>query len=414
MNQSTRLDHVSWSRNACIYEVNIRQFTPEGTFTAFEAHLPRLAAMGVGILWFMPIQPIGTKERKGSLGSYYAIRDYCAVNPEFGTLADFKRVVAAAHALGMKVILDWVANHTAWDHAWATEHPDWYKKDERGQIHAYTYREDPTVEPEYWTDVIGLDYANRALWPAMSNAMLWWMREAELDGFRCDVASLVPTAFWEQLRPQLQAVRPVFMLAESQAPELHRSAFDMTYDWELWKTLVAMAAQKAGPAELQAWWQWRQANYAADDYGMNFTANHDSNSWKGSDAHFFGAAFQAMAVVAATVPGMPLIYGGQEAGLNKQIAFFEKDAIEWRDVPLADFCAGLLRLKREHPALANGAAGGELQWHSGGNPRVLAYSRVLPGSSLRVAVNLSDQPQQACDLQLAAWGWHINPAPPMN
>ena len=200
--------HVPWSHQASIYEVNVRQYTPEGTFSAFEAHLPRLAAMGVGILWFMPIQPIGVQNRKGGLGSYYSIRDYTAVNPEFGTLADFQRLVQRAHALGMKVILDWVANHTAWDHTWVTQHPDWYKKDASGKIHAYTYRASPEAEPEYWTDVVGLDYRAPALWPAMTEAMAFWLREADIDGFRCDVAGLVPMDFWNEARPALDRIKP--------------------------------------------------------------------------------------------------------------------------------------------------------------------------------------------------------------
>jgi glycosidase len=401
------VSHVEWSRQASIYEVNVRQFTAEGHFRAFEAHLPRLQALGVGILWFMPIQPVGQKHRKGSLGSYYSIRDYTAVNPEFGTLEDFRRVVERAHALGMKVILDWVANHTAWDHRWVSQHPDWYQRDAAGQIHAYTYRATPESEPEYWTDVVGLDYGRPTLWPAMTDAMLYWLREADIDGFRCDVASLVPTPFWEQARAAFERIRPVFMLAESDAPELHARAFDMGYDWALFEILKAIARGQAGALELAAWWERRQARYPADAYGMNFTANHDSNSWHGSDTGLFGPAFQAMAVLAATLPGMPLVYGGQEAVLDRQLAFFEKDSLRWDRPALAGFYAELLQLKRSHPALANGERGGALEWLTTASPQVVAFRRRRDGREVRVTANLSAIEQAHAGAALAPWAWTL-------
>jgi len=401
--------HVPWSHQASIYEVNVRQYTPEGTLRAFEAHLPRLAAMGVGILWLMPIQPIGVKNRKGGLGSYYSIRDYTAVNPEFGTLADLQGLVQRAHALGMKVILDWVANHTAWDHAWVADHPDWYKKDAAGQIHAYTYRATPEAEPEYWTDVVGLDYRNPALWPAMTEAMRFWLREADLDGFRCDVASLVPTPFWAQARVALDAIKPVFMLAESDAVDLHAQAFDMTYDWKLYDTLKLVAKGQAGAESIKAWWAREQAAYPADAYRMRYTANHDSNSWHGHDAGFYGAAFQAMAVLAATLPGMPLVYSGQETGLSRQLAFFEKDPIAWHSMPHAALYTELLQLKKAHPALGNGREGGTLHWLPSDNAAVLAYRRQRGADQLTITVNLSAREQASAGRTLPAWGWHIEP-----
>jgi len=398
--------HVPWSHQASIYEVNVRQYTVQGTLAAFELHLPRLAAMGVGILWFMPIQPIGTLHRKGTLGSYYSISDYTAVNPEFGTLDDFRRVVRQAHALGMKVILDWVANHTAWDHAWVTQHPDWYQKDASGQIHSYTFRPSPEAEPEDWTDVVGLDYAQPALWPAMIEAMRFWLREAELDGFRCDVASLVPTPFWEQARAALDAVKPVFMLAESDAPELHARAFDMTYDWRLYDTLKLIARGKAGVPELKAWWTKEQATYPAHAYRMRYTSNHDINSWHGDDARHYGPAFEAMAVLAATLPGMPLVYSGQEAALDRQLAFFEKDSIAWGGCAREPFYTHLLALKAAHPALGNGAEGGTLEWLDGGHRSLAAFRRQRGHDWVNVTVNLSEQSIG----KLGPWGWHIEPA----
>lgn len=409
--------HVPWSHQASIYEVNVRQFTPEGTLAAFEAHLPRLAQMGVGILWFMPIQPIGLKHRKGGQGSYYSIRDYTAVNAEFGTLADFRRIVQQAHALGMKVILDWVANHTAWDHPWVGSHRRRYKLDEKGEVYAVTFRAG-TPHVEYWTDVVGLDYgapgAQDDLWPAMTQAMAWWLREADIDGFRCDVASLVPTPFWNQARTQLDRIKPVFMLAESDAVELHAQAFDMSYDWDLFDQLRDIAKGRADARALQAWWQRRQDKYPADAYRMNFTANHDSNSWHGSCKEFYGSqeCLQAMAVLAATLPGMPLVYGGQESFLDRRLAFFEQDPIQWRGYPLGAFYGQLLALKRRHAALANGAQGGTLRWLDAGDPGVAAYRRERGGSRVDVMVNLGPARRNARGFdgrqrELPAWGFDI-------
>jgi glycosidase len=420
MNETaTTFPHVAWSRQASIYEVNVRQFTPEGTLNAFAAHLPRLAQMGVGILWFMPIQPIGVKNRKGGQGSYYSISDYTAVNPEFGSLADFKRVVLQAHLLGMKVILDWVANHTAWDHPWVNAHPQRYKLNERGEVFSVTFGSGADVDVEYWTDVVGLDYlsphARQDLWPAMTNAMLFWLREADIDGFRCDVASLVPTPFWEQARVQLDRVKPVFMLAESDKADLHAKAFDMSYDWDLFDRLREIAKGKADATVLPAWWQRRQQNYPADAFRMNFTANHDSNSWHGSCLENYGNVdcLKAMVVLTTLLPGMPLVYGGQESFFDKRLQFFERDPIAWRDRPLSGFYEQMLRLKQVQLALANGVAGGVLEFLDAGNANVVSFTRKKDARTLGLLANLSAQPQvcktpSGANRTLAAWAYDIS------
>lgn len=403
--------HVAWSRQATIYEVNLRQYTPEGTIQAFMPHLPRLKAMGVDILWLMPIHPIGQKQRKGTLGSYYAVKDYQAVNPEFGTKADLKQLVDAAHALGMKVILDWVANHTAWDHPWVAQHPGWYKKNAKGEIFPVTFGEGETKEE--WTDVVALDFTQPALRRAMTDALLYWVRELGIDGYRCDVAGLVPTDFWEQARAELDSVKPVFMLAEWSEPGLHHKAFDMTYDWGLLDLFKAIAKGQAGKTELVRHFLQPKVAYPADAYRMTFTSNHDVNSWHGSDAELYGAALPAFAVLAATLPGMPLVYGGQEARLDKRIAFFEKDPIAWGPRPLEALYTELLQLKHAHPALANGAAGGPLEVIETGVPAVFAFRRAKGADQVTVVVNLSGEKQtlrahpQLGDLGLDAWGWRI-------
>ncbi len=404
-------EHLPWTRQASVYEVNIRQYTPEGTLRAFMQHLPRLARMGVDILWLMPIQPIGLQARKGPLGSYYAIRDHTAVNPEFGTLEDARALVRRAHELGLKVILDWVANHTAWDHPWTTAHTDWYQLDAQGKIFPVTFNAG-TPQVEHWTDVVALDYRQRPLWDAMVDAMAFWVRECDLDGFRCDVAGLVPTPFWNHARAALERLKPLFMLAEWSEPELH-DAFDMTYGWDLTEVLQKIAAGRADADALRDWVRAPGGGKAfpAHAYRMRFTSNHDHNSWHGHDGELWGPAFEAMAVLAATLPGMPLVYSGQEAGLAKRLAFFEKDTIDFSRLPREAFYTRLLGLKRRHPALANGQYGAPVELLDAGDPSVFAFRRAQGGDAVTVVVNLGAAPRQALlsgqRRGLAGWGWEI-------
>jgi glycosidase len=265
---------------------------------------------------------------------------------------------------------------------------------------------------EYWTDVVGLNYQDPGLWMAMTDAMAFWLKEANIDGFRCDVASLVPTPFWEQARAKLDRIKPVFMLAESDKVDLHAKAFDMTYDWDLFDQLRDIAKGKADGSALKAWWARREAKYPSDAFRMNFTANHDSNSWHGSCKEFFGtqACFKAMAVLAATLPGVPLIYGGQEGFFDKRLAFFEKDPINWRGYPLAGFYKELLALKRQHLALANGQYGGTLHWLDTGNEAVVGFRREQGASRVDVHVNLTALPQRGRDRTWPAWGYTLQAA----
>ena len=402
--------HVPWSRQAAIYELNVRQFTAEGTLKAALADLPRLKGMGVDIVWLMPIQPIGKVDRKGTLGSYYSIRDYAAVNPEFGTLADARAFVQAAHAQGMKVILDWVANHTAFDHPWTREHKDWYKLDAHGEIFPVTFNAG-TPNEEHWSDVTALNYDAPALRDAMIAAMQFWLREIDLDGFRCDVASLVPTPFWERARRELDAVKPMFMLAESDAVDLHRSAFDMTYSWDLARLFHEIGKGKAGAAELREWAAKEPHGFPPSAYRMRFTTNHDFNSWNGTDTELYGDNYLPLAVLTFTLPGMPLIYGGQEARLTKRLEFFEKDAIDWRTRELQPFYARLLALKHAHPALANGQYGGAMAMLDVGNERLFAFKRSLGSDGVSVVANVTASEQAlrlgASERSLPAHGWLI-------
>ena len=368
-----------WSKNATIYEVNIRQFTPEGTFKAFGKHLPRLKEMGVDIIWLMPIHPIGEKNRKGSLGSYYAVKNYEEVNSEFGNLSDFQQLVKDAHALGMKLIIDWVANHTSPDNIWVDQgHKDWYTLDSTGNLQ-------PTIGTDWW-DVADLNYDNRDMRKAMINSMKFWLTNADIDGFRCDVAGWVPMDFWKEARNELDAVKPIFFLAESEGADQHQ-AFDMTYGWELHHVMNDIAKGKKTSADILTY--FKKNNYKRSDYRMHFTSNHDENSWNGTEMERMGDARFALAVFAATVEGMPLVYNGQETSLDKRLKFFEKDTIDWLKMDLVTFYTNLLQLKRKNPALWNGEYGAPTLFHTEGGSPILIYSREKGANKVVVAINMS-------------------------
>lgn len=372
---------VSWAKDAVIYEVNIRQYTKEGTFNAFAAHLPRLKELGVDILWLMPVQPISQKNRKGSLGSYYAVKDYQKVNPEFGTMKDFKDLVDKAHSMGFKVILDWVANHTGWDNWLIVEHGEWY-----------TQVNDSIVAPvAEWTDVADLNYEQPGLRRYMIESMKYWVKNANIDGYRCDVAAMVPTDFWEQARMALDSIKPVFMLAEAWEPELTAGAFDACYAWDLLHTMNDIAAGKKTAAALPAYFQKTDTLYAPRTILMNFLTNHDENSWNGTINERYGDLQKAFAVLTYTVPGMPLVYSGQEVGLNHRLEFFEKDEIKWvENSPLTAFYTQLDKLKHENQALYAGVDAGEMKILNHTAPEsVFAFTRTKGNNQLLVMLNLS-------------------------
>lgn len=383
------VSHPAWSRNATIYEINVRQYTPEGTLAALLPHLPQLKQLGADILWVMPVQPIGKKNRKGLLGSPYSVADYRAVNPEYGTKADFVRFVDMAHRQGQKVILDWVPNHTALDHPWITAHPDWYVHRPDGSIMNARDNEDHETD---WTDVAELNYDNPQLRRAMIADMRYWLDSMHVDGFRCDVAGGVPNDFWTEARRELIADRPgLFMLAEAESPGMY-DAFDMTYGWTMYDTLIAVAAGKQPTAALDRYFAREDSTYPADAYRMYFTTNHDKNSWDGTEFERFGANAMAAYVLSATVEqSMPLLYSGQEVSNKKRLRFFERDTIDWKGPSLAGFYHAVFALKHAEPALANGAAGGKQQkLETNGGERVYAFTRTRGRNTVLVAVNFGD------------------------
>lgn len=370
-----------WAKNAVIYEVNIRQYTPEGSFDAFARHLPRLKELGVDILWLMPIHPIGQLNRKGSLGSYYSVQDYKAINPEFGSIDDFKSLVNQAHESGFKVIIDWVANHTAFDHEWTQQHPEWYYKDEHGKL----------VSPYDWTDVAHLDYEQHPdLWDAMIDAMKYWVIETNIDGYRCDVAGMVPTAFWERARLELDAIKPVFMLAEDEAQRnLTQKAFDANYGWEFHHLMNRMAKGEKNPSDVWDYFARQDTLFAPSIYRMMFTSNHDENSWNGTVFERLGQGAPAFAVMSYTVPGFPLIYNGQEVALNHRLQFFEKDEINWDTATIyTDFYTKLNQIKKSNESLWNADSGGAMIAVETDKPEaVLSFIRQKNDNEVLVFIN---------------------------
>ncbi|ASB49698.1 alpha-amylase family glycosyl hydrolase [Alkalitalea saponilacus] len=373
-----------WSHNAVIYEVNVRQYTPEGTFEAFAAHLPRLKELGVDFLWFMPIHPIGEKERKGTLGSYYSIKDYKGVNPEFGTFEDFKAIVNQAHELGMKVFLDWVANHSAWDHPWVEKHPEWYDRDSLGNMFA----------PYDWTDVAQLDYNNHEMRAAMIDALEFWVREANIDGYRCDVAGLVPVDFWEDARMALDNIKPVYLLAEDEdETALLNKAFNSNYGWSFHHIMNAVAAGEQNVTDVVEYFENLYETYPLGTYPMHFITNHDENSWASTEFERMGDAVKTFATLTFAIEGMPLIYTGQEVGMDHMLEFFEKDEVDWSDpMNMTPFYQSLIRLKKENRALWNGKAGGEMTIIATEYPEeIFLFKREKDNNKVVALFNLSPQ-----------------------
>lgn len=377
---------ANWVSKTNVYEVNTRQYTHEGTFRAFMAHMPRLKDMGVDTLWFMPVTPISQYRRKGSLGSYYACSDYVSVNPEFGTLEDFRALVDMAHAMGMKVIIDWVANHTGADHVWTQTHPDYYIRNEAGECY----------DRHGWDDVIDLDFSNPDMRKDMIGCMRFWIRETGIDGFRCDMAMLVPVDFWHEARAALDTDRPLFWLAECDQWEhpQYLEVFDAAYTWtwmhatedyyrsgpsvhRMKETLKAYASLPPRGA-IRAW----------------FTSNHDENSWNGTEYEKFGEMARPLAVFSCTWEGLPLLYSGQEIPNLKRLAFFDKDQLDWPPEPaLHTFYRTLLNLRASHPALlANPEAVQTIWLETDHADKVLAFRRVHVAGELLVLVNFSPYP----------------------
>ena len=373
-----------WSKNTSIYEVNVRQFSEEGSFDLVTEYLPEIKAMGIDLIWIMPIHKIGEENRKGGMGSYYSISDYKSVNPEFGSEEDFQELVDRAHELGMYVILDWVANHTAWDHHWTKTNPDFYEKNESGGFI-------PPVAD--WTDVIALDYSSTEMRHAMIDALEYWVREFNVDGYRCDVAEEVPIDFWNDARAALNQIKPVFMLAEGQRPEFHEKAFEMTYAWHQMGEMRKLVAGEINAKNIADHETFEQnVKYPNRAIRMRFLSNHDENSWHATVEDDYGSAAGVLRAYTFAAPGMPLIYNGEEAGLERMLLFFDKDVIDWRPHPERARLTRLFQWKQGNQALWNGAYGGDfVNFETTAEEQVWAFHRKKNGDKIVAILNLSPE-----------------------
>jgi Glycosidases len=382
----TNVQHPDWVKNAVLYEVNVRQYTPEGTFAALEQHLDRLSDLGVDVLWIMPMHPIGVEGRKGTLGSYYSPNDYTDVNPEFGTIDDFKHFLDTAHEKGFKVILDWVANHTGRDSKWALEHPEWYYQDSLGNL-AVQYD---------WTDIAHLNYQYDEQRQAMFEALKYWV-DMGVDGFRCDVAAEVPLDFWESSFDKLRAENPeLFFLAEAENAPLQKNAFDAFYSWQQMHVWYDLAAGKIDADSLANFYVVRQevSEMPLGTIPMNFTSNHDQNSWHGTDREDYGDAAKQFAVLSFVVPGTPMIYTGQEASLDKRLEFFEKDPVDWSNDfnDMTSLYKDLIHLRDVHSCLWAQPWGGVMAILPTDHPQqIFAFERESEGDMCLAMFNFSDE-----------------------
>jgi alpha-amylase len=376
--------HPAWILQGNIYEVNVRQYTPEGTLNAFARHLDRLQKMGVQTLWFMPLNPISQRDRKGSLGSYYAVQDYTKLNPEFGTMADWQRLVQDIHGRGMKVLIDWVPNHTGADARWLTQHPGFFVKDKKGQ---------PAVAFD-WADTRQLDYKNPEMQDSMIAAMRYWVDKTGIDGFRCDVAWNVPGAFWKRAIPALEkGSKDLFMLAEGDSAYLPKSGFDAVYPWHMFHAMEKVAAGKRPATSLDSVRTGWQGMYPKGTIELYFTSNHDENSWNKADyGSFAGAKHAPFAVFTQTMgDGVPLIYSGQEEPVLRPLKFFDRDPMSFGKYGRAKFYSALLDLRKRNPALAADASFRKVS--VGDDKAVYAYVREKAGHKVLVILNLSDKSQ---------------------
>jgi len=397
---STSFSHPAWTEQSNIYEVNVRQYSKEGTFKAFGKSLPRLKKMGVKILWFMPINPIGKEGRKmteADLGSYYSVMNYKEINSEFGTMADWKELVKHAHRLGFKVIIDWVPNHTSPDNPWMKSHPDFYKRDKDGN----------TVYDADYTDTRNLDYSNMELRDSMISVMKFWITDTGIDGFRCDHVDPIPLDFWKECITQLRKVKDVFMLAESEKPEFHYAGFDASYAWNIMWATVDVAQGKHNLIYFDSVLNQNFSTFPKNAERMYFTTNHDENSWNGTEFEKYGDAYKAFAVFSQTMyESVPLIYSGQEVPNRKRLKFFVRDPINWNGYAMAPFYSKLLHLREKDEALAADAAYQKIA--TANDDAIFAYVREKGKHKIFVVLNLSGEPQHFTIKEKEIYGNPLN------
>ncbi len=378
--QETARPSEEWVTKGIIYEIYPRAFSKEGNFSGIEKRLPELKKLGVTTLWLMPIHPVGIEKRKGSLGSPYSIKDYYGINPEFGTLDDFKKLVNRSHELGFKIIIDLVANHTSWDSRMFIEHPEWFTKDSTGKFI-------PPVAD--WSDVVDLNYDNKELRRYMIEMLKYWVRDIDLDGFRCDVSEMVPIDFWDDARAALDSIKPIIMLSEGQYPEHHLKAFDLTYGWNFYNAVKEIFDGKKSAAELDSVLSREAAAFPKKSIRMRFSSNHDENAWDMPDVDRLGSeGAKLAAVLVNTFPGAPLIYNGQEVGNNVKLGLFEKFEIDWmKKNSYTQFYQKLFEIRKNNPSLATG----DFQGVKNNRPdQMYSFIRTDGKNTILTAVNFSN------------------------
>ena len=372
-----------WVRDGVIYEIYPRDFSQDGDFKGITKQLDRLKELGVTILWLMPIHPIGQEKKKGTIGSPYAVRDYYAINPDYGTKSDLKQLISEAHQRGMKLIIDIVANHTSWDSV-MMKHPDWYQHDANGRI----------SHPHDWYDVAKLNYDNPRLREYMTDMLKYWIREFDLDGFRCDVAEDVPTDFWEKARVELDRIKPdIFMLAEGHKPDLEVKAFELDYSWPLHSALTNVLQGRSGASDLRDAWQEEFKEWPRRALHLRFSDNHDERR---AIARLGEPGALAASAMMFTLDGVPLIYNGMEVGDTTESgapALFEKLPIFWsiaeRRPEFPRFYKQIISLRNASAALRRGS----LEWlHNSDEARIVTYARLTDDEKILVAINFSNRP----------------------
>lgn len=370
---------ADWVQDATIYCIYPRSFSPEGTLGAIEKRIPELKDLGISVIWLMPIHPVGMKERKGTLGSPYSVRDYYDINPEFGSILDFQKLLATVHKNKMKLIIDLVINHTSWDSKLIAQHPEWYTKDSAGKI----------IPPnDDWTDVADLDYSKTGLRNYMLNMMEWWVKDIGIDGFRCDVSELVPLDFWEEARDKLEDIKPVMMLSEGSLPEHHNGAFDITYSWNIYDPLQSLISGERKSSCLDSILTSEAAQFPENALRLRFNTNHDKNAWDAPAITKFGQnGLRLSTVLVNTIPGIPLLYNGEEVANDKKLSLFEKISIDWNGPRHIDsLCRDLFKIRREHKALSRGTY---INIPSSDDAQIFSFLRSYKNDKVMVVLNFS-------------------------
>ena len=373
------LHSAGWVTDAVIYSAYLRSASPEGTFAGFVKRIPELKAMGVTVIWLLPIHPVGVKLRKGTLGSPYSVQDYYSVNPEFGTMDDFRNLLTTVHANGMKLIIDLVIDHTAWDSKLIEQHPEWFKHDASGAI----------ISPNAnWTDVAALDFSKPGLRKYFMDMMEWWVKEIGIDGFRCDVAEMVPLDFWNEARRRLNAVKPVMMLSEGSKPEHHLEAFDLTYSWNLYDLFDPLLKNTKPAFMLDSLLQKESLRFPKGSLRLRFNTNHDKNAWDSPAVLKYGPdGLKLTAILINTLPGVPLLYTGEEVANDQKLSLFEKVQVDWnRPHDMEKLYTTLFHLRRDHKALT---IGNFVHVSSSDKKTVYAFVRISGSDKILTVVNFA-------------------------